>query len=170
VHLLAVRTVSVAGPWTDAAVIAAPMAMVLVAAVTGVVTWAVRRQSKAVDQATEKKTRAEEAKTRAEAESVQVKTALELLASVRLMLAEQQREYEGRLSRVSSDHQSRLAQLAADHQAQLKALAERIAGTEDDQRRLRAAFASHQTWDADAVATLRQINPEWPDPPPISLD
>lgn len=145
---LVARAAASAAPWTDAAIIAAPAAVVLAAAVSGVVTWLVRRQSRPVDSATARKTDAETV-------SIEVATARALLEEVRGMLDHQRAHYE---------------RLMAGMQGEMKGLTERVAGSEEQMRALRSAFAAHSTWDADAVAALRTAQPDWPDPPPINLD
>ncbi|WP_431881806.1 hypothetical protein [Micromonospora chalcea] len=155
VGVTALRALSTAAPWSDAAIIAAPLAVVLAAIVGGIVSVVVRRQNKAVDEATVHKAVAESRKAAAETTAIEVTIARGLLDEVRGMLDTQRAHYESRLG---------------DLTGQLKGLNERVSSNEEQQRKLRAAFASHATWDGDAIAALRSAHPDWPDPPPIDLD
>ncbi|MEU3452195.1 hypothetical protein ABZ671_00930 [Micromonospora sp. NPDC006766] len=145
---IAVRVITIAGPWSDAAVIAVPLATVIATLIGGVGTWLVRRQSRSTDAAAVRK-------STAETTSIEVATARELIAEVRGMLDQQRAHYE---------------RLVAGMQGEIKGLTERVATNEEQQRALRSAFAAHETWDRDAVAQLRMASPDWPDPPPVSLD
>ncbi len=122
----------------------------IIAAISG---WVVRRANRRVDAATVRR-------TEAEAASIEVKTARELLADVKTSMAE-------RLAEQRTDYEQRITALRERHDSEIKALNERMSGLEDRSTRMLAAILAHVPWDADALAEVRRIRPEWPSPPPI---
>lgn len=132
-------------------------AATIVAAIIGMFSAIkVRNANKRVDEATARK-------SDAEAASFEVKTARDLLQDV-------QQWSEKRLVEVRSDYEQRITALRERHDSELKTLQEGQADLTEQFRALRAAFAAHETWDADAVALLRTIQPQYPAPPAIHID
>lgn len=121
----------------------------VVAAVGAVV---VQRMKKRLDEATTVKTEAETGKARAETVSIEVATARGLLADVKAMMVEQREHYEQQVDTVRSQHQR-----------DMKVLADRLAGIED-------AVTAHREWDVAATQILRQVQPDFRDPPPLTFD
>jgi hypothetical protein len=115
----------------------------------------VKRLNRRVDDATADKSMSESRKASAETVSVEVATARGLIAEIQAMMDRQKAEFSAK---------------TAEQTEQIKSLAERMSANEEQQRALRAAFASHETWDRDAVAALRTGQPDWPDPPPVVFD
>lgn len=108
----------------------------------------VKRLSKRQDQAAVRK-------TNAEAESIEVKTARDLVADIKQMMADQRVEYESKLATTRSE---------------LSNVADRQRIVELKQSMLLAALAAHAPWDEAAWATLKAKHPEYPPPPPIDSD
>jgi muconolactone delta-isomerase len=86
---------------------------------------------------------------------VEVATARGLIAEIKSMMADQRAEFIERDTR---------------REEQLKELGAQVGENREQLRAVRSAFASHSTWDADAVAALRQHLPTFPDPPPVTFD
>lgn len=122
---------------------------VAVGAITGLVTWLVRRQGRGVDTATARK-------TEAEAVATEVKTARELLQEIRQYFSE-------RLKEQDESHGREIA--ALDRQIDL--LTKRVGDVEAQQVAVRAGYAIHRGWDAEAWKILRGYDPRYPGPPEI---
>jgi muconolactone delta-isomerase/predicted outer membrane lipoprotein len=129
---------------------------VLVTAAGGIVgtVW-VKRMNRRLDDATAAKTTAESRKADAETVSLEVATARSLISEIKAMMADQRAEFSARDS---------------ERAGQIKELVTQTSENREQLRALRASFASHSTWDADAVAALRQHLPSFPDPPPVNFD
>jgi hypothetical protein len=129
---------------------------VIITAAGGIVgtVW-VKRLNRRLDDATAAKTVAESRKADAETISLEVATARGLISDVKQMLNDQRAEF-----------------LVRDSQRieQIKELTTQVGENREQLRALRASFASHSTWDGDAVAALRQHLPSFPDPPPVNFD
>ncbi len=145
-------------PAISAAVIAA------VGAVGGTV-W-VKRMNKRLDDATTTKTVAESRKAEAETTSIEVTTARGLLGELKAMLAEQKADF---IERETAQRQEWMAR-DVEKAEQIKELQAQSAENREQLRAVRTAFASHSTWDNDAVAALRQHLPGFPDPPAVTFE
>jgi hypothetical protein len=128
---------------------------VLVTAVGGIAgtVW-VKRLNQRVDDATAAKTAAESRKADAETVSLEVATARSLIAEIKSLMADQRSEYLAR---------------DAEKTEQIKELGAQFAENREQLRAIRTAIASHEMWDRDAVAALRQTLPGFPDPPPVNF-
>lgn len=62
------------------------------------------------------------------------------------------------------------AEKIAASEGKLQVLSERVGRMEEYFSRLRAALATHGTWDAAALVQLREIHDDYPDPPGIPKD
>jgi len=117
---------------------------------------------RALDRATVAKTRAEAqerlaaaGKTRAESESI-------VLANTKALI-EQAKAQQLERDAMSSEK-------LAVAQVQIKGLTGRVGRMEEHFTRLRAALATHGVWDSAALVDLREIKPEYPEPPDIPMD
>lgn len=122
---------------------------VSVAALTGLFSWVVRRQSRTVDAATIRK-------TEAEAVAQEVKTARELLSDMR-------EYFNQRLSDQASEHKEEIAGI----NDQVRQLKDEVAQLVSQHRALVQSFAVHNRWDQTAWAKLLQTDPSYPPPPSI---
>lgn len=141
-----------AGPPTWQTWLPALIAAALAAVVTAVGAIVVKRMQRRLDEATAVKTEAETGKARAETVSIEVATARGLLAEVREMMVEQRAGYE-----------TQVQSLRTQHQADMRVFADRLGGIEK-------AIATHREWDVAATEILRQVSPEFRDPPPLTFD
>lgn len=128
------------------------IAAVIVAVITTVGTIAVKRMNRRLDDATTVKTETETKRAAAETVSIEVATARGLLADVKTMMVEQREHYAGQVESVRNQHQH-----------DMKALQDRLGGIE-------SAIATHRDWDVAATQILRQVSPEFRDPPPLTFD
>lgn len=157
--------------WAEAATTApswqtwlpALIAAALAAVVTTVGTVAVKRMGRRLDQATAVKTEAETGKARAETVSIEVATARALLADVKDMLVDQRQQYESQIAMLQGQQEAQIQSVRVQHQADMRSTAERLSGLEK-------AVAVHREWDVAATAILRQVNPDFQDPPPLLFD
>ena len=133
--------------------ILAAVATVLAAVIGAYSAIKVRAANKRVDEATVRR-------SDAEAATFEVKIARDLLADV-------QTWSEKRLAEVRTDYETRIAHLRERHGEEIERLQAGQNELTEQFAALRAAFASHETWDSDAVAVLRTVQPHYPSPPPI---
>lgn len=108
--------------------------------------------NKRLDEATTVKTSAEGRKAAAETVSIEVATARGLLADVKEMMLEQRHHYEGQVQSVRDQHQK-----------DMRAMQDRLGGIE-------LAVSQHREWDVAASQILRQTQPDFRDPPPLTFD
>lgn len=113
--------------------------------------WLIKRMSRSQDQAATRK-------TKAETDSLYVSMARNLVTDI----SEQR-------ARDKADAQARITELRADHEARLTTLSSEVDKLRTRQDALQAALATHAMWDDAAVARLRTVQSDWPDPPPVDL-
>jgi hypothetical protein len=136
---------------------------VVVAVVGAVGTVVVKRMNRRLDQATTVKTEAETKKAAAETVSIEVQTARGLLAEVRTMMSEQREAYEQQIAMVQGQSEAQIQSVRVRHEADMRAFEARLGGVEK-------AFRRHAEWDDQATTVLRQVHPDFPDPPPVTFD
>ncbi len=136
------------------------LGVVLAAGLTALGTVLVRRANRRLDEANARVAEAGARHSDAETASLEVKTARDVLETVKLyfseLLATQKAEYEGRLDA-----------LRARHDAEIRAVSDRLTRMEDRERQRDILSAAHRPWDAEALAKLRADDPAYPPYPPI---
>jgi uncharacterized protein HemX len=131
-----------------AAIITA-LATIAVGLITGLFSWVVRRQSRAADAATNRKTQAETV-------AQEVKTARDLLAETR-------EYFNQRIADQATEHRDEMAALTT----QVVELKTEVAKLVLNQRAMAASFIAHSRWDHGVWAKVLAIDPEYPPPPTI---
>lgn len=152
-----------AGPPTWQTWLPALIAAALAAVVTAVGTVVVKRMNRRLDEATTVKTEAETKKAAAETVSIEVATARGLLADVKAVMVEQREAYEQQIAMARGQQEAQIQSVRVQHEADMRGLAARLSGIEK-------SWAEHRAWDVAATEVLRQSNPDFPDPPPVTFD
>ncbi len=144
---------------------------VLITAAGGIAgtVW-VKRLSRRVDEATANKTESESRKADAETVSIEVSTARGLITDIKSMMADQRTNYETQIDMLRGQSEAQIQSVRVQHQADMGALTRRLTGLETRQQSLRSAFVAHRDWDRQATDVLKQVDPDFPAPPPIDFD
>ena len=143
---------------------------VLITAFGGIVgtVW-VKRLSHRVDEATAVKTESESRKADAETASIEVSTARGLIADIKTMMQDQRSNYESQIGMLRGQSEAQIQSVVARHQADMGDLTHRLTGLETKMSALRGALLRHRDWDRQATDVLQQVNPKFPQPPPIDF-
>lgn len=139
------------------------IAAALAAVVTAMGTVAVKRMGRRLDEATTVKTEAETGKARAETVSIEVATARALLSDVKDMLVDQRQQYETQIAMLQGQQEALIQSVRVRHDADMRSMQDRLGGIE-------TAWAAHREWDVAATQILRQVEPDFRDPPPLTFD
>ncbi|MGX6605677.1 hypothetical protein ACWKSP_26615 [Micromonosporaceae bacterium Da 78-11] len=144
---------------------------ILITAAGGVAgtVW-VKRLSRRVDEATASKTESESRKADAETVSIEVSTARGLITDIKSMMSDQRTNYESQIDMLRGQSEAQIQSVRVQHQADMGALTRRLTGLESRQQSLRSAFVQHGEWDRQATDVLKQVDPDFPAPPPVNFD
>ena len=107
-----------------------------------------------------------------EAESLAVKTVKEALIEVKELSTakdSQIHEIRAEMREQATSHDVSISKQAAAHAEALRGMEQRMAKIQESQIKIASALAAHGQWDLYALAQLRRLDPDFPEPPPLVL-
>lgn len=105
---------------------------------------------------------AEAAAKRATAESVTVATITSALETVQSLSTAKDEQIAAVRREALEDRQK--------HARDLQDVTQQLTVLREGQKSLASALAAHGQWDLYALSRIRQVDPDFPDPPPLNLD
>lgn len=107
-----------------------------------------------------------------EAEALAVKTVKEALIEVKEISAGKDAQLlaiRNEARERDAEHRIEMQRQATEHARELSRMERRMSMIQGNQIRLASALAGHGQWDLYALAQLRKLDPDFPEPPPLSF-
>lgn len=154
-----------------------PTIIVAVIGVSGVVfgawvTLKVKKLNRPVDEATVLKTHVEAEKIRAEVDRARIDNDGREVEIARGLLEDIRKElerYRAEMDRVRTDSQQQITRIVEAGEKQHAEVVSQLDAVRAAQAQLRERLERHIPWDIAARELLRQLRPDFPEPPPVNF-